>query len=157
MEVVRGSPPVTELCPLHFERRLEYWLAEARVDATAKVTTWGVKGGVLIGERSCFQKKPAAICSRSSLFAVVALLTAVASTHLPVWKFPPPFVSTSLHQRAFLSFFFSTPVGKKKVTKDETQQEKKNGEKNLHSGNLQQFFFFLKLKAAEAFDSFALK
>lgn len=81
-----------------------------------------------------------AICSRSSMFAVVALLAVVASTHLPVWKFPPPLVSTSPHQRALLSFFFSTPAGKKKVTKDETQQKKG---KKISTAVICNSFFFL--------------
>lgn len=97
-----------------------------------------------------------AICSRSSMFAVVALLAVVASTHLPVWKFPPPLVSTSPHQRALLSFFFQPRrAKKKKVTKDETQQKKK-GKKISTAVICNSFFFSLKLKAAEALDSFAL-
>lgn len=117
------------LCTL--SRALEYWLAETRADTTVKVTAGGAGGGVLIDERSCFQKKPPVWrkqgCLQQKLFVCCcALLTAVASTHLLVWKFPPPLVGASPHQRAFVIFFFRPRWAKKlKVTKVETPEEKK--------------------------------
>lgn len=119
-KVVRGSPLRTELCPLHFERWLEYWLAEERVDATAKVTVLGVGGGVLNGERSCFQKKPPCL-EKTGLSAAEALCLLLLSLLLPCLQltcqfgnFLTHFVSTSPHQRAFLSFFFQPRRAKKK-------------------------------------------